>query len=116
MLISTRVLTPMAGKRSPYSTARGTAAFFVSTGAAATASSIRPTAREENIMVRAMMTLRENMMAWIEEIELCETRCSVCTQFLRALKLKSEVESDDGVEMEGDDRAPVLYPAWCGMR
>ena len=116
MLISTRVLTPMAGKQSPYSIARGTAAFSASTGAAATASSTRPTAREENIMVRAMMTLSENMIAWIEEIDFCETRCSVCTEVLGAFKLKSEVGPDEEVEMEGDDGAPLLYPAWCGMR
>ena len=85
MLISIRVLTPMAGKQSPYSIARGTAAFSASRGAAATASGIgsaRPTAREENIMVRAMTTLRENMIAWIEDIDFCETRCLICTQVL----------------------------------
>ena len=66
MSISTRVLTPILGRHSPYSIARGVAAFSASIGAASTAlgiGSIRPTAREENIMARAMMTLMENMIA-----------------------------------------------------
>ena len=80
MSISTRVLTPMAGKRSPHSIARGATAFSASTGAAATASgigSIRPTAREENIMARAMMALKGNMISWIEDTDFCKKRCLV---------------------------------------
>ena len=117
MRISTRVLTPMPGKQSTYSIARGTAAFSASTGAASTASgtgSTRPTAREEHIMVRAIMTLRENMIAWIEKVDFRETRRLVCTQILGAFKLKSEVQSDEEVKMEGDG-APLLYPGPCGM-
>lgn len=102
----------MAEKQSPYSIARGTAAFPASTGAAGIPSGIglgEPTAREKNTMVRAMMTLRPYMIAWIEEIEVCETRC-LHVKF--ELVLEGVRWSD---ELNGDDGAPLLYPAWCGM-